>query len=55
MNQIVVENKKLQSDTVIIKNFNYKLEEKIVYLAKNQVKGEQYTLLLKQGTRSNMK
>ena len=43
MNQIVAENKKLQSDTVIIINVNRKLEEKIAYLEKNQVKGEQYT------------
>ena len=43
MNQIVAENKKLQSDTVIMKNVNRKLEEKIVYLVKNQVKGEQYS------------
>ena len=35
MNQIVAENKKLQSDTVIMKNVNRKLEEKIVYLEKN--------------------
>ena len=43
MNQIVAENKKLQSDTVIMKNVNRKLEEKIVYLEKNQAKGEQYS------------
>ena len=43
MNQILTENKKLQSDTVIMKNVNQKLEEKIVYLEKNQAKGEQYS------------
>ena len=43
MNQIVAENKKLQSDTVIIINVNRKLEKKIAYLEKNQAKGEQYT------------
>ena len=43
MNQIVAENKKLQSDTVIMKNVNRKLEEKIVYLEKNQAKGKQYS------------
>ena len=43
MNQIVTENKKLQSDAVIMKNVNPKLEEKIVYLEKNQAKGEQYS------------
>ena len=43
MNQIVAENKKLQNDTVIIKNVNCKLEEKIVYLEKNWAKGEQYS------------
>ena len=43
MNQIVAENKKLQSDKVIVKNVNRKLEEQIVYLAKNQAKGEQYS------------
>ena len=43
MNQIVAENKKLQSDTVIIMNVNRKLEKKIAYLEKNQAKGEQYT------------
>ena len=36
----MVENKKLQSDTVIVKNVNHRLEENIVYL--NQMKGEQY-------------
>ena len=41
MNQIVTENKKLQSDIVIIKNVYCKLEKKIVYLEKNQAKGEQ--------------
>ena len=41
MNQIVAENKKLQSDIVIIKNVYCKLEEKIVSLEKNQAKGEQ--------------
>ena len=40
MNQIVAENKKLQS---IVKNVCRKLEDKIVYLAKNQAKGKQYS------------
>ena len=35
MNQIVVENNKLQSDITIVKNVNWKLEAKIVYLEKN--------------------
>ena len=43
MNQIVAENKKLQSDIAIVKNVNHKLEDKIVYLEKNQAKGEQYS------------
>ena len=43
MNQIVAENKKLQSDIAIVKNVNRKLEDKIVYLKKNQAKGEQYS------------
>ena len=43
MNQIVAENKKLQSDIAIVKNVNRKLEDKIVYLEKNQAKGEQCT------------
>ena len=43
MNQIVTENKKLQSDAVLMKNVNPKLEEKIVYLEKNKAKGEQYS------------
>ena len=34
MNQIVAENKKLQSDIVMVKNVNCKLEGKIVYLEK---------------------
>ena len=34
MNQIVAENKKLQSDIVMVKNVNRKLEGKIVYLEK---------------------
>ena len=42
MNQIVAENKKLQSDMVIVKNVNSKLEEKIVY-EKNQTKRKQYS------------
>ena len=36
MNQIVAENN-------VMKNVNQKLEEKIVYLEKNQAKGEQYS------------
>ena len=43
INQIVAENKKLQSDIVIVKNVNHKLEGKIVYLEKKQVKGEKYS------------
>ena len=43
MNQIVAENKKLHSDIAIVKNVNRKLEDKIVYLEKNQAKGEQYS------------
>ena len=43
MNQIVEENKKLQSDVAIVKNANRKLEDKIVYLEKKQTKGEQYS------------
>ena len=38
MNQIVAENKKLQSDIVIVKNVNHKLEEKIIYLGKKRRK-----------------
>ena len=34
MNQIVAENKKLQSDIVIVRNVNHKLEENI-YLSRN--------------------
>ena len=40
MNQILAENKKLQSDIAIVKNVNRKLEDKIVYLEKNQAKVE---------------
>ena len=43
MNQIVAENKKLQSDIAIVKNVNRKLKDKIVYLEKNQTKGEEYS------------
>ena len=39
----MAENKKLQSNIAIVKNVNNKLEEKIVYLEKNQAKGEQYS------------
>ena len=39
MNQIVAENKKLQSDIAIMKNVNRKLEDKIVYLEKKSAKG----------------
>ena len=39
MNQIMAENKRLQSDIVIVKNVNNKLEEKIVYLEKKSGKG----------------
>ena len=44
MNRIVAKNKKLQSGIVIVKNFNYNLEERIVYLEKNLAEGEQYSL-----------
>ena len=43
MNQIVVENKKLQSDIAIVKNVYQKLKDQIVYLEKNQAKGEEYS------------
>ena len=43
MNQILAENKKLQSDIAIVQNVNRKLEDKIVYLEKNQAKVEQYS------------
>ena len=43
MNQIVAENKKIHSDIAIVKNVNRKLKDKIVYLEKNQAKGEQYS------------
>ena len=43
MNQIVAENKKLQSDIAIVKNVNQKFKDKIVYLEKNQAKGEEYS------------
>ena len=33
------ENRKLQSDIMIVKNVNHKLEEKIVYLEKTGEKG----------------
>ena len=39
MNQIVAENKKLQSDIAIVKNVNRKLEDKIVYLEKIRQRG----------------
>ena len=39
MNQIVAENKKLQSDIAIMKNVNRELEDKIVYLEKKSAKG----------------
>ena len=39
MNQIVAENKKLQSDIAIMKNVNRELEDKIVYLEKKSSKG----------------
>ena len=39
MNQIVAENKKLQSDIAIMKNANRELEDKIVYLEKKSAKG----------------
>ena len=43
MNQILAENKKLQSDIAIVKSVNHKLEDKIFYLEKNQAKVEQYS------------
>ena len=39
MNQIVADNKKLQSDIAIMKNVNRELEDKIVYLEKKSAKG----------------
>ena len=39
MNQIVAENKKLQSDIAIMKNVNRELEDNIVYLEKKSAKG----------------
>ena len=39
MNQIVAENKKLQSDIAIVKNVNRKLKDKIVYLEKIKQRG----------------
>ena len=43
MNQIVAENKKLQSAIAIVKNVNHKPEDKTVFLEKNQAKVEQYS------------
>ena len=43
MNQIVAENKKLQSDIAIVKNVYQKFKDKIVYLEKNQAKGGEYS------------
>ena len=40
MNQFVAENNKLQSDTVIIKNVNRKLEEKIVRQKESNIAAE---------------
>ena len=39
MNQIVAENKKLQSDRAIVRNVNCKLEDEIVYLKKIRQSG----------------
>ena len=41
--QISLENRKLRSELVITKNFNSRLEERIINLEKNQTKGEQYS------------
>ena len=42
IDQISLENRKLTSELVITKNVNTRLEERIINLDKNQVKGEQY-------------
>ena len=39
MNQIVAENKKLQSDKATVKNVNCKLEDKIAYLEQIRQRG----------------
>ena len=41
--KISLENRKLASELVITKNVNSRLEERIINLEKNQVKGEQYS------------
>ena len=43
IDQILLENRKLKSELVITKNVNSRLEERIINLEKNQVKGEQYS------------
>ena len=43
IDQISSENRKLASELVITKNVNSRLEERIINLEKNQVKGEQYS------------
>ena len=40
LDQILLENRKLTSELVITKNVNSRLEERIINLEKNQVKGE---------------
>ena len=42
IDKISLENRKLASELVITKNVNNRLEERIINLEKNQVKGEQY-------------
>ena len=43
IDQILLENRKLKSELSITQNVNSRLEEKIINLEKNQVKGEQYS------------
>ena len=44
MNQIMAENKKLQSDIAIVKNVSNKLKEKMVYLEKIRQRGSNIAL-----------
>ena len=41
MSEIVAGNKKLQSHKAVVKDFNCKLESKIVYIEKSQAKEEE--------------
>ena len=43
IDQISLENRKLRSELSITQNVHSRLEEKIINLEKNQVKGEQYS------------